>query len=116
MKFETKTVFLSLHQKVVISAITRKNMFSHVFNSEKVFLNLRENLFNLGLNHLTNLGFLLNYAANFMLFSPFFSFFLLKMQISTSVWSAQHPNAGWRLRTWKKSAKKDMKKIGRLLF
>ena len=47
-------------------------------------------------NWYTNKYFLLSFAANFLLFA-FFSFLaqkMLKNHISTSVWSAQHPNTG----------------------
>ena len=44
----------------------------------------------------SDLCFLFNFAANFFPFLIFFffCFLLLKMHILTSVWGAQHPNAG----------------------
>ena len=37
------------------------------------------------------------YAANFLLFFSFLPLKTLKLHILKSVWSAQHPNAGWNI-------------------
>ena len=51
-----------------------------------------------------------NFAANILLFIFFNSLPLktLKMKISTSVWGAQHPNAGQNIQHWTTLDKLDL--------
>ena len=53
--------------------------------------------------------FMFNCADNLLLLSPFFSFLLLKMHISTSFWSVQPPNAGKNINTCVRDQDKKLK-------
>ena len=101
--FSKKEVFLSLHQNVGWLFYSQK--MRH-FKGKNVFLEKKAHFFGnktvsqlLGANSKKHV-FLQKFAANFLLFLSFFAEKMLRMTISTSVWTAQHPNAGRNIQQW----------------
>ena len=75
--------YLNAHFNAKRVRLKKKAHFLGIKQSTSVLVQIKKNCF-----------YLLQFAANFLLFQFFFAAKTLKMTISTNVWSAQHPNTG----------------------